>query len=147
MGPGGCMAVHRRWVVSGVILTVAIIGGVAWTQGASGHRHAGHSALPTTATTSEWCMPVSRAAAIARVVHVDAVPRSGKVRAKLFGTDYWAVEVEGSPTHPALFRGDTVGWVVWDVDAHTGDLKGASAGPPGASPADWNRLPDRTSHC
>ena len=29
----------------------------------------------------------------------------------------------------------------------TGDLKGASAGPPGSSPSDWNSLPDRTSHC
>jgi hypothetical protein len=147
IGQHGCMAVHRGWVVSGAILTVAIIVGVAWTQGASGGHQAGHSTLPTSVTTSEWCMPVSRAAAIARVVHGDVVPRSGKVRAKLFGTDYWAVEVEGSPNDPPRLRDTPVGWVVYNVDAHTGDLKGASAGPPGSTPLDWNSLPNRTSNC
>ena len=133
--------------MSGAILTVGIIIGVAWSHDASGGRHADHVTLPATATTSEWCMPVSRAEVIARIVHVDGAPRNAKVRAKLFGTDYWAVEVEGSPNDPPRLRDTPVGWVVYNVDAHTGDLKGASAGPAGSTPSDWNSLPNRTSSC
>ena len=146
-GHYACVAVHRWWVVSGAILTVAIIVGVAWSHDASGDRHADHVTLPATATTSEWCVPVSRAAVIARIVHIDGVPRNAKVRAKLFGTDYWAVEVEGSPNDQPRLRDTPVGWVVYNVDAHTGDLKGASAGPVGSTPSDWNSLPNRTSSC
>jgi len=91
-------------------------------------------------------MPISRAAAIARIIHTDGIPRNARVRAKLFGTDYWAVEVEGSPLQPPMMP-YRVGWAVYNVDAHTGDLKGVAAGPPGSPPSDWNALPDRTSSC
>jgi hypothetical protein len=141
------VAVHRWWVGSGAILTVAIIVGVAWSQDAPVDRNADDVAQSATPTTSEWCMPVSRAAVIARIAHGDGMPRNAKVSAKLFGTDYWAVEVEGSPSDLPRLRDTPVGWVVYNVDAHTGDLKGASAGPPGSTATDWNALPDRTSSC
>lgn len=101
-----------------------------------------------TPTSSEWCMPISQAAVVAKVRRIsDEVPASARVRAKLFGTDYWAVEVEGSPNNPPRLRDAPVAWVVYNIDAHTGDLRGASAGPRGSAPADWNALPDRTSSC
>ena len=100
-----------------------------------------------TPTTSEWCMPISEAAVIAKVRQFSDVPASATVRAKLFGTDYWAVEVGGSPSDPPRLRDAPVGWVVYNLDAHTGDLRGANAGPPGSTPTDWNSLPNRTSSC
>jgi hypothetical protein len=141
------VADHRWWAIAGAILTVVIIVGVAWSRDASDGRNTGRVASSATPTTSEWCMPVSRAAVIARFAHGDGAPRNAKVSAKLFGTDYWAVEVEGSPGDLPRLRDTPVGWVVYNVDAHTGDLKGASAGPPGSTPADWNSLPNRTSSC
>jgi hypothetical protein len=140
------MAVHRRWVVSGAILTVGIIIGFAWSRDAGG-RHADHVTLATTSTTSEWCMPVSRAAVIAKIDRFDGVPRNARVNAKLFGTDYWEVEIEGSTSDPPKLRDMPFGWVVYNVDAHTGDVRSESAGPPGSMPSDWDSLPDRTSTC
>jgi hypothetical protein len=98
---------------------------------------------------SEFCVPVSAAAAIARV-RGPRVPANHKFQAKLFGTDYWAVE-ETSPDGDVEVGGPGDmghhGWAVFNVDAHTDAITGASAGPPGSTPTDWNSLPDRTSTC
>jgi hypothetical protein len=114
----------------------------------SASRQGAHATtLGTTAATSEWCVPISRAAATALVMRAsDEVPATDTARAKLFGTDYWAVEVEGSVT-PAFSHGGHFAWAVFNVDAHTGDIRGMSAGPPGTTPSNWNSLPNRTSNC
>jgi hypothetical protein len=104
----------------------------------------------TTAATSESCVAISAAAAIARVRGLDGVPATATVRAKLFGTDYWAVEVASADdklTLDAPGASGHVGWAVFNVDADTGDLRGINAGPPGSTPSDWNSLPNRTSSC
>jgi hypothetical protein len=136
--------------VSGAILTVAIIVEVAWSQEAPSDRNASRPALSTTATTDEWCMPISQADAIARVRGTRPIPAAHKFRARLFGTDYWAV-VETSPNGDVEVDGPGGGggngWAVYNVDAHTGDIKSVEAGPPRSAPADWNALPDRTSSC
>jgi len=144
------VSVTRRWLlVLGAVLILAVIIGIALSQPAR-DRNVGLSALGTTPTTDEWCMPISRAAAIARVRGPGPVPAWHRFRAKLFGTDYWAVE-ETSPTGDVEAGGPgdmgDYGWAVTEVDAHTGYIKGVEAGPVGSSPSDWNALPDRTSSC
>jgi hypothetical protein len=95
-------------------------------------------------------MPISQAAAIARVRGTVPVPTGHRFRAKLFGTDYWAV-VETSPNGDLEVSGPGggggYGWAVYNVDAHTGDIKGVEAGPPRSVPSDWDALPQRASSC
>ena len=95
-------------------------------------------------------MPISQAAAIARVRGKRPLPAGTSFRAKLFGTDYWAVVETSSNGDVEVLGpggGGGYGWAVYNVDAHTGDIKGAEAGPPGSTPSDWDSLPDRTSSC
>ena len=131
-------------------LAIGIV--VSGCSGKSAHptsasRQGSHATAPGTVATSEWCVPISRAAAIARVMRAsDEVRATDTARAKLFGTDYWAVEVEGSVT-PAFSHGGHFAWAVFNVDAHTGDIRTMSAGPPGSTPLDWNSVPNRTSNC
>jgi hypothetical protein len=129
---------------------IVIVGGCS---GAAAHptsvRLRNADATPTTTTVpSKWCvLPISRKAAIAQVMKIsDEVAATDTAKAKLFGMDYWAVEVEGSVT-PAFSHGGRFAWAVFNVDAHTGDLRGMSAGPPGSTPSDWNSLPDPAAGC
>jgi hypothetical protein len=131
-------------------IAIVIIGGCS---GSAAHpRSASPRRADVTQTTtiaqSEFCvLPISRAAAIARVMRAsDEVAPGDTAKAKLFGTDYWAVEVVGSVT-PAFSRGGPSGWAVYDIDAHSGDIRGVTAGPVGSTPTDWESLPDPASRC
>ncbi len=44
-------------------------------------------------------------------------------------------------SRPTLSRGGPYAWAVFDIDAHTGDIKSVRAGPTGSTPSDWNALP------
>lgn len=128
-------------------MVIGIVVGGCSGKGAhptSASRRGADATTPGTAVvSSEWCVPISREAAIARAMGSSAeVAATDTAKAKLVGTDYWAVEVEGGSVMPEFARGGQFAWAVYNIDAHTGDIRGAEAGPPGSTPSDWNSLPD-----
>ena len=131
--------------IAAMVIGIVVVGGCSGNGAhpTSASRRGAHAATPGTAPVgSEWCVPISREAAIARAMGSSAdVAATDPAKAKLVGTDYWAVEVEGS-VMPEFARGGRFAWAVYNVDAHTGDIRGAEAGPPGSTPSDWNSLPD-----
>jgi hypothetical protein len=137
---------HRAITAIAIVIVGGCSGSAAHTRSTDLRRV---DATPATSSEqSQWCMlPITRGAAIAKVMKIsDEVAPTDTAKAKLFGTDYWAVDVEGSVT-PAFSRGEQFAWAVFVVDAHTGDIRGVSAGPPGSSPAEWNALPDPAAGC
>jgi hypothetical protein len=127
-------------------MVIGIVVGGCSGQGAhptSASRRGAHATTPgTAAVLSEWCVPISREAAIARVMRPAEIAATDTAKAKLVGTDYWAVDVEGSVMPELHAQGGHFAWAVFNVDAHTGDIRGVEAGPPGSTPSDWNSLPD-----
>ncbi len=167
---------HRRRralaivAVAGVVCVASV--GVAASLGHKSSSPRIDVSPTTTAVPSRWCVPISREAAIARVMKLsNEVAPSDTAQAKLVSwpelrasraksttspynssswtakTQFWAVEVRGSVT-PSFAMGDHgYAWGIFDVDAHSGDIPGMTAGPAGSSPSFWDSLPDHASEC
>jgi hypothetical protein len=133
-----------RRAIAAVVIGIGVGGcsGKGAHPTSASHRGADTTTPAPAAVSSKWCVPISREAAIARAMGSSAeVAATDTAKAKLVGTDYWAVEVEGSVMQE-FARGGQFAWAVYNIDAHTGDIRGAEAGPPGSTPSDWNALPD-----
>ena len=161
---------HRRRRAFAVVAVVTAVG-LASAGAAASLRSTGNrptvAVSPTTeagAGTGPWCVPVSREAAIARVMGMHTEVVSGTAEAKLVSygelatmehtqfsniagdTKFWAVMVRGTIT-PSFDRGSNkYAWGLFDIDAHTGDFNGMSAGP-GPTPSSWDSLVDHSAEC
>ena len=62
-------------------------------------------------------------------------------------TQFWAVEVRGSVTPQFSDGRPQVGVGSLDVDAHSGDVPGMTAGLAGSSPSFWDSLSDHADAC
>jgi hypothetical protein len=113
----------------------------------SGVQGASATTSGTTAVPSEWCVPISREAAIARVMKLsDEIAPSDTADAKLVDARHWAVRVVGSVT-PAFAQDGHYAWGIFDVDAHSGEISGMTAGRASSAPTQWDSLVDHSASC
>jgi hypothetical protein len=162
-------------VVSGAFVAAAIVVGVAWAHdvsaGSARSRARFFGAETTTTSSKNWCVPISRAAAIQAVGrwNVASSPPSpaagnsvelviGTAEAKLIRwsdwtntpdpehtnpSRWWLIETQGGPFH---LGGKLVSWqLVW-VNARTGEIRNESHGP-GSPPSGWRTLTDHSANC